>query len=257
MKDFFISITNYLKALFAIIAGVLFPLSLLLFAYPKLLGEIIFFGFSILSIVICVLIRKRKIKLDVLELFSIFALIVYTQVIHITLLAHESNVHLLIVKLVELKLGTNAGITVAFSNLIIVSYLMISILGIACWNLSESSKRFSQDALNTMFIDIDNRLKKAQLTEEQAVQKRKKIKSNADYYSDCVDVFKTVFKCMFACIILTAIHLFAGIGSDMHIRKLIFSEAFSTNIPLTIGAAYLFIALFVLFAISCFWSKSE
>ncbi len=257
MKDFFISITNYFKALFAIIAGVLFPLSLILFAYPKLLGEIISCGFFILSIVICILIRKRKIKLDVLELLTIFALIVYIQVIHITLLAHESNVHLLIVKLAELKLGTNDEITVAFSNLIIASYLMVSILGIACRHISESNKEFSQDTLNTMFIDISNRLKKTQLTEEQAVYEREKIKSNADYYSDRDGVFKTVFKCMVAYIILTAIHFFAGIGSDMYIRKLILSEAFGKNIPLTIGAAYPFIFLFILFVITCFWSKSE
>lgn len=232
-------------------------MSLILFAYPKLLGEIIVFGFFLLSIIICALIRKRKIKLDVLELLTIFALIVYIQVIHITLLAHESNVHLLIVKLAEFKLGTNDEITAAFSNLIIVSYLVISILGITCRHISEAHKEFSQDTLNTMFIDIDNRLKKTQLTEEQAVYEREKIKSNADYYSDRDGVFKTVFKCMVAYIILTAIHFFAGIGSDMYIRKLILSEAFGKNIPLTIGAAYPFIVLFVLFAITCFWSKSE
>lgn len=226
MKDFFISITNYFKALFAIIAGVLFPLSLILFAYPKLLGEIIFFGFFILSIVICILIRKRKIKLDILELLSVFALIVYTQIIHITLL-------------------------------IIVSYLVISILGITCRHISEAHKEFSQDTLNTMFIDIGNKSKKGQLTQEQAVHEREKIKSNADYYSDRDGVFKTVFKYMVAYIILTAIHFFAGIGSDMYIRKLILSEAFAENIPLTIGAAYPFIVLFILFAITCFWRKSE
>lgn len=257
MKDFFISITNYFKALFAIIAGVLFPLSLILFAYPKLLGEIMFFGFFILSIVICILIRKRKIKLDILELLSVFALIVYTQIIHITLLAHESNIHLLIVKSAEFKLGTNNEITSAFSNLIIVSYLVISILGITCRHISEAHKEFSQDTLNTMFIDIGNKSKKGQLTQEQAVHEREKIKSNADYYSDRDGVFKTVFKCMVAYIILTAIHFFAGIGSDMYIRKLILSEAFDENIPLTIGAAYPFIVLFILFAITCFWRKSE
>ena len=179
------------------------------------------------------------------------------QIIHITLLAHESNIHLLIVKSAEFKFGTNNEITAAFSNLIIVSYLVISILGITCRHISEAHKEFSQDTLNTMFIDIDNRLKKAQLTEEQAVYEREKIKSNADYYSDRDGVFKTVFKCMVAYIILTAIHFFAGIGSDMYIRKLILSEALDENISLTISAAYPFIFLFILFAITCFWRKSE
>ena len=163
----------------------------------------------------------------------------------------------MIVKSAEVKLGTNNEITAAFSNLIIVSYLVISILGITCRHISEAHKEFSQDTLNTMFIDIGNKSKKGQLTQEQAVHEREKIKSNADYYSDRDGVFKTVFKCMVAYIILTAIHFFAGIGSDMYIRKLILSEAFAENIPLTIGAAYPFIVLFILFAITCFWRKSE
>ena len=125
MKDFFISISNYLKALIAIILGVLFPLSLLLVAYPKVLDEVIFFGFFILSVIVCILIWKGKVKLELVEFLSILALLVYTQVIRISLLAHESNNHLLIIKLAKFKLGTNDEITAAFSNLIIVSYLMI------------------------------------------------------------------------------------------------------------------------------------
>ncbi len=143
-----------------------------------------------------------------LELLSFFALIVYTQIIHITLLAHESNIHLLIVKSAEFKLDTNDEMTAAFSNFIIVSYLVLSILGVTCRHISEAHKEFFQDTLNTMFIDISNRLKKTRLTEEQAVYEREKIKSNADYYSDRDGVFKTVSKCMVAYSILTAIHFF-------------------------------------------------
>ena len=256
MKDFFISISNYLKALIAIILGVLFPLSLLLVAYPKVLDEVIFFGFFILSVIVCILIWKGKVKLELVEFLSILALLVYTQVIRISLLAHESNNHLLIIKLAQFKLGTNDEITAAFSNLIIVSYLMI-FFGIACWHISEANKGFSQNTLNTMFIDLDNRLNKGQLTEEQAAQERKKIRTDADYYSERDEIFKITFKCMIAFFIITVIHLFVGVGSDMIICKLLFVEAFTANIPLAIGATYPFVILFVLFAVTCFWSKNE
>ena len=53
------------------------------------------------------------------------------------------------------------------------------------------------------------------------------------------------------------IAIIVGICTDMYIQKLVFIEAFTANIPLSIGAAYPFIFLFVLFVITCFRSKSE
>ena len=255
MKDFFISISNYCKALIAIIVGLLFPLSLLLIAYPKVLAEIIAFVFILVSIFICFFIWENKIKLDTLELLSAFALIVYTQVIHFTLLAHESNIHLSFVNLSQSRLFTGVEQIPAFSIFIICIYLMLLIPGIACKRISNANKEFSQASLNTMFIDIDNRLKKGQLSEEQAEQERNGIKS--EYFSERDDVFNTVFKCMIAFIVLTVIHLVTGIGSDMYMQKLVFIEAFTANIPLIIGAAYPFIFLFVLFVNTCVRSKSE
>ena len=257
MKDFFISISNYYKALIVIIVGVLFPLSLLLIAYPKVLAEIITVGFILVSVFLCFLIWKNKIKLDTLELLSAFALIVYTQVIHFTLLAHESNIHLSFVNLRQSRLFTGVEQIPAFCIFIICIYLMLLIPDIACKRISNANKEFSQASLNTMFIDIDNRLKKGQFSEEQAEQERNRIKSKAEYFSERDGVFNTVFKCMIAFIVLTVIHLVVGICTDMYIQKLVFIEAFTANIPLSIGAAYPFIFLFVLFVITCFRSKSE
>lgn len=257
MKNFFIIISDYLKALVAIIVVVLFPISLGLVAYPKNLGGAIFLGFFLLSVIICDPIRKGKLKLDLLEAFSIFSLIVYTQVMRITFLAHESNDHLLIIKLAQLKFTTGEELTSALCNFIMVSYLMILISGIACRHVSEAEKGFSQEVLNTKFIEIDNRLSEGQLTEEQAVTERKKLRSDSDYYSERAGTIKIIFKCMVAFIVMTGVNFFTGIGSDMYNQKILFSEAFDKNIPLAIGAAYPFIVLFVLFAVTCFWSRNE
>lgn len=256
MKDFFISILNYLKSLVAIVIGVLFPLSLLLIAYPKVFDEIIVFRFFLISILICFFIMKGKFKLDSLELLSVFTLLIYTQVIHFTLLAHESSAHLLFVKFSQLKLITSIEQVSAFSIFIICSYLLILIPGIACRRIIKVNKEFSLATLNTMFVDIDNRIKKDELSEEQALQERNKIESKVEYYSECDGVFTTIFKCMISFIVLTIIHFLAGIGSDIYIQKIIFSEVFYANIPLAFGAAYPFFVLFIFFVITYLKFKS-
>ena len=118
------------------------------------------------------------------------------------------------------------------------------------------NKEFSLATLNTMFVDIDNRIKKDELSEEQALQERNKIESKVEYYSECDGVFTTIFKCMISFIVLTIIHFLAGIGSDIYIQKIIFSEAFYANIPLAFGAAYPFFVLFIFFVITYLKFKS-
>ena len=90
-----------LKSLFAIALVIIFPLSLLLVAYPKLPIEILSAGFYLFSIAVCFLIWKRKIKINRIEFCSIVSLVLYVQLIHISLLAQKSDEHLFIVRLFQ------------------------------------------------------------------------------------------------------------------------------------------------------------
>ena len=238
-----------LKSLFAIALVIIFPLSLLLVAYPKLPAEILSVGFYLFSIAMCFLIWKRKIKINWIKFCSIVSLVLYVQVIHVSLLAQELNEHLFIVKLFQQPLESDEKVLLMFLQFIMIIYITLFIIKNTA-EISEANSRFSSDTMNTKFFNIDTKLTKKEITESEAEKQRQQVGAEADFYSDQKECFAVLFKCITAFVVLTCIHLASGIGMDIFLRNESVKTAIFSNIPIAIGISLPFIVLYVFFGIT-------
>ena len=244
-----------LKSLFTIALVIIFPLSLLLVAYPKLPAEILSAGFYLFSIAMCFLIWKRKIKINWIKFCSIISLVLYVQVIHVSLLAQESDEHLFIVKLFQQPLESDEKVLLMFLQFIMIIYITLFIMKNTA-EISEANSRFSSDTMNTKFFDIDTKLTKKEITESEAEKQRQQVGAEADFYSDQKECFAVLFKCMTAFVVLTCIHLASGIGMDIFLRNESVKTAIFSNIPIVVGISFPFIVLYVVFGITVGIKKS-
>ena len=238
-----------LKSLFAIALVIIFPLSLLLVAYPKLPIEILSAGLYLFSLAVCFLIWERKIKINRIEFCTIFSLILYVQVIHISLLAQKSDDHLFIVRLFQKSLESDEKVLVMFLQFIMISYIALFIMKSTA-EISEANSRFSSNTMNTKFFNIDTKLTKKEITESEAEKQRQQVGAEADFYSDQKECFAVLFKCMEAFVVLTCIHLASGIGMDIFLRNELVRTAIFSNIPSVVGISSPFLVLYVVFGIT-------
>ena len=244
-----------LKSLFAIALVIIFPLSLLLVAYPKLLIEILSAGFYLFSITVCFLIWNRKTKINRIEFCSILSLVLYVQLIHISLLAQESDEHLFIVRLFQKSLESDEKISVMFSQFIMIIYIALFIMKNTA-EISEVNSRFSSDTMNTKFFDIDNKVTEKEITENEAEKLRQQVGAEADFYSEQKECFAVLFKCMTAFVVLTCIHFALGIGMDVFLKNELLKMAIFSNIPIVVGISFPFIVLYIVFGITVGIKKS-
>jgi len=238
-----------LKSLFAIALVIIFPLSLLLVAYPKLPIEILSAGLYLFSLAVCFLIWERKIKINRIEFCAIFSLIFYVQLIHISLLAQKSDEHLFIVRLFQKSLESDEKVLVMFLQFIMISYIALFIMKSTA-EISEANSRFSSNTMNTKFFNIDTKLTKKEITESEAEKQRQQVGAEADFYSDQKECFAVLFKCMEAFVVLTCIHLASGIGMDIFLRNELVRTAIFSNIPIVVGISSPFLVLYVVFGIT-------
>jgi len=238
-----------LKSLFTIALVIIFPLSLLLVAYPKLPIEILSAGLYLFSLAVCFLIWERKIKINRIEFCTIFSLILYVQVIHISLLAQKSDDHLFIVRLFQKSLESDEKVLVMFLQFIMISYIALFIMKSTA-EISEANSRFSSNTMNTKFFNIDTKLTKKEITESEAEKQRQQVGAEADFYSDQKECFAVLFKCMEAFVVLTCIHLASGIGMDIFLRNELVRTAIFSNIPSVVGISSPFLVLYVVFGIT-------
>ena len=244
-----------LKSLFAIALVIIFPLSLLLVAYPKLPIEILSTGLYLFSLAVCFLIWKRKIKINWIKFCSILSLVLYVQLIHISLLAQESDEHLFIVRLFQKSLESDEKISVMFSQFIMIIYIALFITKNTA-EISEANSRFSLDTMNTKFFDIDNKLTANEITENEAAKLKNQVGTEADFYSEQKECFAVLFKCMTAFVVLTCIHLASGIGMAIFLRNELVKTAIFSNIPIVVGISSPFLVLYVMFGITVGIKKS-
>lgn len=244
-----------LKSLFAIALVIIFPLSLLLVAYPKLPIEILSTGLYLFSLAVCFLIWKRKIKINWIKFCSILSLVLYVQLIHISLLAQESDEHLFIVRLFQKSLESDEKISVMFSQFIMIIYIALFITKNTA-EISEANSRFSLDTMNTKFFDIDNKLTANEITENEAAKLKNQVGTEADFYSEQKECFAVLFKCMTAFVVLTCIHFALGIGMDVFLRNELVRTAIFSNIPIVVGISFPFIVLYIVFGITVGIKKS-
>ena len=244
-----------LKSLFAIALVIIFPLSLLLVAYPKLPAEILSAGFYLFSLAVCFLIWKRKIKINWIKFCSIVSLVLYVQVIHVSLLAQKSEEYLFIVRLFQQPLESDEKVLVLFLQFIMIIYIALFIMKNTA-EISEANSRFSLDTMNTKFFDIDNKLTANEITENEAAKLKNQVGTEADFYSEQKECFAVLFKCMTAFVVLTCIHLASGIGMAIFLRNELVKTAIFSNIPIVVGISSPFLVLYVMFGITVGIKKS-
>lgn len=244
-----------LEVLFAIALVIIFPLSLLLVAYPKLPIEILSAGFYLFSLAVCFLIWKRKIKINWIKFCSIVSLVLYVQVIHVSLLAQKSEEYLFIVRLFQQPLESDEKVLVLFLQFIMIIYIALFIMKNTA-EISEANSRFSLDTMNTKFFDIDNKLTANEITKNEAAKLKNQVGTEADFYSEHKECFAVLFKCMEAFVVLTCIHFALGIGMDIFLRNELVKTAIFSNIPIVVGISSPFIVLYVVFGISVGIKKS-
>ena len=244
-----------LKSLFAIALVIIFPLSLLLVAYPKLPIEILSAGFYLFSLAVCFLIWKRKIKINWIKFCSIVSLVLYVQVIHVSLLAQKSEEYLFIVRLFQQPLESDEKVLVLFLQFIMIIYIALFIMKNTA-EISEANSRFSLDTMNTKFFDIDNKLTANEITENEAAKLKNQVGTEADFYSEHKECFAVLFKCMEAFVVLTCIHFALGIGMDVFLKNELLKMAIFSNIPIVVGISSPFIVLYVVFGITVGIKKS-
>ena len=244
-----------LEVLFAIALVIIFPLSLLLVAYPKLPIEILSAGFYLFSIAMCFLIWKRKIKINWIKFCSIVSLVLYVQVIHVSLLAQKSEEYLFIVRLFQQPLESDEKVLVLFLQFIMIIYIALFIMKNTA-EISEANSRFSLDTMNTKFFDIDNKLTANEITKNEAAKLKNQVGTEADFYSEHKECFAVLFKCMEAFVVLTCIHFALGIGMDIFLRNELVKTAIFSNIPIVVGISSPFIVLYVVFGITVGIKKS-
>lgn len=244
-----------LEVLFAIALVIIFPLSLLLVAYPKLPAEILSAGFYLFSLAVCFLIWKRKIKINWIKFCSIVSLVLYVQVIHVSLLAQKSEEYLFIVRLFQQPLESDEKVLVLFLQFIMIIYIALFIMKNTA-EISEANSRFSLDTMNTKFFDIDNKLTANEITENEAAKLKNQVGTEADFYSEQKECFAVLFKCMTAFVVLTCIHLASGIGMAIFLRNELVKTAIFSNIPIVVGISSPFLVLYVMFGITVGIKKS-
>ena len=203
----------------------------------------------------CFLIRNRKTKINRIEFCAIFSLILYVQLIHISLLAQESDEHLFIVRLFQKSLESDEKISVMFSQFIMIIYIALFITKNTA-EISEANSRFSLDTMNTKYFDIDNKLTANEITENEAAKLKNQVGTEADFYSEQKECFAVLFKCMTAFVVLTCIHLASGIGMAIFLRNELVKTAIFSNIPIVVGISSPFLVLYVMFGITVGIKKS-
>lgn len=182
--------------------------------------------------------------------------VLYIQLIHVSFLAQESEEQLFVVKLIQKSFKSESEIVWMLLQFIMIVYIVLLIVK-SIAGISEANAGFSSDTMNTKFFDIDNKLTANEITKNEAAKLKNQVGTEADFYSEHKECFAVLFKCMTAFVVLTCIHLTAGIGTDIFLKNAPVKTAFLSNIPIVIGTCLPFLVLYVLFGVTVGTKKME
>jgi flagellar biosynthesis protein FlhA len=221
--------------LLTLLAMIMLPLP------PALLDVLFTFNIVLALIVILVSVSARR-PLD----FSVFP----TVILGTTLMRLALNVASTRVVLLRGHEGTAAAghVIEAFGNVVIggnfvvgiVVFVILMIINFVvvtkgAERISEVSARFTLDALPGKQMAIDADLNGGLINQEQAVQRRKDVANEADFYGAMDGASKFVRGDAIASILILMINIIGGIAIGALMHGLSFGEAFRTYALLTIG----------------------
>ncbi len=140
--------------------------------------------------------------------------------------------------------GGNSGTRSLVVGLVIFVILIIIqtvVITKGATRVSEVAARFSLDSMNSKMFAVDSQVNSGSITEEEAIEKKRQIQMESDFYSHMDGASKFVSGNVKAGIVITITNLVAGIIIGMVIgvgtppQTIGFSQAIQTYSKLTIG----------------------
>ena len=227
---------------FATPAFLLTILAMIMLPLPPVLLDVLFTFNIVLALIVILVSVSSKRPLD----FSVFP----TVILGTTLLRLALNVASTRVVLLRGHEGTHAAgqVIEAFGNVVIggnfvvgmVVFVILMIINFVvvtkgAERISEVSARFTLDALPGKQMAIDADLNAGLINQEQAIQRRKDVANEADFYGAMDGASKFVRGDAIASILILLINIIGGIAIGALMHGLSFGDAFRTYALLTIG----------------------
>jgi len=241
---------NFLKGLFAE-AGrhklatpvfLLAILAMIILPLPPILLDVLFTFNIVLALIVILVSVNAKRPLD----FSVFP----TVILATTLMRLTLNVASTRVVLLHGHQGTDAAgkVIEAFGQVVIggnyvvgmVVFVILMIINFAvvtkgAERISEVSARFTLDALPGKQMAIDADLNAGLINQEKAVQRRKEVATEADFYGAMDGAAKFVRGDAIASILILIINIVGGVAIGTVMQDMSFGDAFKQYALLTIG----------------------
>jgi len=227
---------------FATPAFLITILAMIMLPLPPVLLDVLFTFNIVLALIVILVSVSSKRPLD----FSVFP----TVILGTTLLRLALNVASTRVVLLRGHEGTHAAgqVIEAFGNVVIggnfvvgmVVFVILMIINFVvvtkgAERISEVSARFTLDALPGKQMAIDADLNAGLINQEQAIQRRKDVANEADFYGAMDGASKFVRGDAIASILILLINIIGGIAIGALMHGLSFGDAFRTYALLTIG----------------------
>lgn len=133
------------------------------------------------------------------------------------------------------NIATGNSVVVGFIIFIILIVVQVVVVTKGATRVSEVTARFTLDSMNNKMFDVQNELNSGAITEEQAVQKKARIRQEVDFYSAMDGASKFVSGNVKAGIFITALNLIAGMITGMMMGGMDFASALNSYAKLTIG----------------------
>ena len=227
---------------FATPAFLLALLAMIMLPLPPVLLDVLFTFNIVLALIVILVSVSAKRPLD----FSVFP----TVILGTTLMRLALNVASTRVVLLHGHEGTHAAgqVIEAFGNVVIggnfvvglVVFVILMIINFVvvtkgAERISEVSARFTLDALPGKQMAIDADLNAGLINQEQALQRRKDVASEADFYGAMDGASKFVRGDAIASILILLINIVGGVAIGALMHDLSFGDAFRQFALLTIG----------------------
>lgn len=133
------------------------------------------------------------------------------------------------------NIATGNSVIVGFIIFIILIVVQVVVVTKGATRVSEVTARFTLDSMNNKMFDVQNELNSGAITEEQAAQKKARIRQEVDFYSAMDGASKFVSGNVKAGIFITALNLIAGMITGMMMGGMDFTSALNSYAKLTIG----------------------
>ncbi|HBG66057.1 MAG TPA: EscV/YscV/HrcV family type III secretion system export apparatus protein [Treponema sp.] len=133
------------------------------------------------------------------------------------------------------NIATGNSVVVGFIIFIILIVVQVVVVTKGATRVSEVTARFTLDSMNNKMFDVQNELNSGAITEEQAAQKKARIRQEVDFYSAMDGASKFVSGNVKAGIFITALNLIAGMITGMMMGGMDFASALNSYAKLTIG----------------------